>query len=402
MGESGEIKQTTFGELPETLKKTVALNMATANAAHAYDQLDVNQQMRFKAWDPVRRQSLPEAANPKYWTVAEPKFEQASWSLAKGAKPSDAINDIFSGNGGLYTTECAQGRSVMRLKGMHDYYVGRLGKEAGAFRFNADFATTSAGQKSALAYVDRFQKSGQSWAEFTKANPPPQLDYAMTVQRHNVTSVQDGETKTFFRNTSSGVAGAAGDNGYFGNYSVSIEGVNIGYVGENVIDVGFKDGQREFWGHPGGIQTEAEWQAELNDPRIVIDSMAEFADYFTPGSYTGPGAAKALKEATNWLTTGPLSSRSKTQAWLKTDEFKTWYEQKAGKPFAGPTTLGEMSTAQLQEIVELAIPLTEYSRTIYSEVNRGGQLLSHQMANFLRDGKLPPAEYLAEGVLVPD
>ena len=75
---------------------------------------------------------------------------------------------------------------------------------------------------------------------------------------------------------------AGGDAGYFQNHSVSVEGVRIGYVGENVLDVGFKDGKREFWGHPGGIQTEQKWQGELASGEISVKNGAQIAEYFNP------------------------------------------------------------------------------------------------------------------------
>ena len=52
-------------------------------------------------------------------------------------------------------------------------------------------------------------------------------------------------------------------------------------MGENVIDLGFKDGKRRYWGHPGGIQQESQWQHELAKGRIPIKSMSDYTQYYS-------------------------------------------------------------------------------------------------------------------------
>ena len=61
-----------------------------------------------------------------------------------------------------------------------------------------------------------------------------------------------------------------------------------------------------------------------------------------------------------------------------------------------------MTTADVQELVEIVFPMTKQMRTIYADVNSGQQRLSEQMATLLKDGKLPAAEYkLDSGSVAP-
>ena len=281
---TGELKETTFKDLSPELKKAVKLNMATAAAAEDY--ID-KPRMIFPGYDSATGRSKPEAVNNDLWNIN--KDGGTAWELKAGKTPAEAVVDPFSGNGKMYTTECAQARTMMRLKGLHDYHIQEYGKSEGTLRFNAQFAKGAEGQKKASDYLgklDEFKKAnpGKGFDDFSKTNPAPKLDFSLAVSRHHVRGEGSSPIQPFAAH--SGEA-APGDPGYFHNTSVTVEGVNIGYVGENVIDVGFKRDQktgeieRSFWGHPGGIKGEKEWQKELDANKLQVKDMADYGQYFS-------------------------------------------------------------------------------------------------------------------------
>lgn len=276
----GTIKETTYQALPEELKKAVRLNLATAQVAEDYAALPASQRMRFPHYHADRGESDPEAVNGAFWSVsvAEANDGQVSWELKAGQRPSDALADVFGGNGGQYTTECAHGRNVIRLQGLRRYYEAELGGAAGVYRFDMLFAATAADKARCEAYLAAYERSGKSWDEFTKANPMPEVTYALEVSRHQIFGKDEAVLEVY---RSQPGESAGGDTGYFHNYSVSVQGVKIGYVGENVIDLGYRDGVRRYWGHPGGVQTEKAWQQELASSRITVTQMSDFAQYFS-------------------------------------------------------------------------------------------------------------------------
>lgn len=339
----GSIKQTTYGELPGDLKKLVRLNIATATVAENYAGMSSLRRMRFPHYDAASGKPGEERVNSEYWTIstAEANNGQTSWELkvdrpvrniedvqallqsrgeefakvreakvealaaagqdtsakavevaiikdfkaetVKGHRPSEALDDVFVGNGGMYTTECAHGRNLIRLQGLKSYYQESFGSELGAYKFDQLFTATAADKTKAEEYVKGFEafKAADpeaTWTAYTEAHPMPEVAYGMEISRHRVFGGNESVVEPFKR---SQVGSGAGDTGYFHNYSVSVEGVKIGYVGENVIDLGYKDGIRRYWGHPGGIQTEQKWQGELAHDRITVHSMSEFSQYFS-------------------------------------------------------------------------------------------------------------------------
>lgn len=611
----GTVKQTTYGELPGDLKKLVRLNMATAQVAEQYAGLPAYQRMRFPHYDSNTGKPGEERVNSEFWTIsqADANRGQTSWELkadrpvrtledvkdylasknqefakvreakvaaltvdgvapsahdveialikdyrgetVKGHRPSEALDDVFVGNGGQYTTECAHGRTLIRLQGLRHYYTQSFGEGLGRFRFDLLFAASQADKQKGQDYAAAFEAHqaehpDATWEDYTKDNPPPEIGYAMEVSRHRVFGKDEAVVEPFGRQQ---MGAAAGDTGYFHNYSVSVEGVKIGYVGENVIDLGYQDGVRRYWGHPGGIQDEKSWQGELASRRIKVHGMKEFAQYFShvdvkrgsarvtrmrieeadkkirdlrveqPAGYqdqiaqlegtkgwwtaldvtrqslvdhldrdrldeaeelfagavplrdpddagaifdllTADGHAKIaaafealpeenraqaithfgvggaaeldagqkakaviaatyqqygrmhsyLKEEAasivtterfmakqGWLTgDGKMADKANFSAWLKTDEFRAWFEENAGHPWAGGDDLSKMSLDDVRSIVELAFPMVKGKRTVYAEVNRGSQLLSNQMATLLKEGKLPDAEYRVDAMAV--
>ncbi len=339
----GTIKESTYGDLPSDLKKLVKLNIATATVAEEYASLGAHQRMKFPHYDAATGKPGEERVNADFWTIssADANNGQTSWELkvdrpvrtlvdvqtllkgrgeeykkvraakeeamkaagqdtsraavdvaliqdyradtVKGHRPSEALNDLFNGNGAAYTTECAHGRTLIRLQGLQNYYKQAFGEGAGAYKFDMLFAASRGDKAKAAEYVKGFEAAkaadgDTTWADYTKANPMPEVAYGMEVSRHRVFGANESVVEPFKR---SRAGSAAGDTGYFHNYSVSVEGVKIGYVGENVIDLGYKDGTRRYWGHPGGMQTESKWQGELASRRITVHGMGEFAQYFS-------------------------------------------------------------------------------------------------------------------------
>ncbi len=339
----GSIKQSTYGELSGDLKRLVKLNIATATVAEDYGQMPSHKRMRFPHYDAATGKPGEERVNEDFWTIstAQSNNSQTSWELkserpvrtildvkaflaakgedydkvrskksevltaaggevtsealdialikdfkaetVKGHRPSEALNDIFTGNGAKYTTECAHGRSLIRLQGLQTYYKQSFGTGLGTYKFDMLFAANAGDKAKAKEYVKAFEahKAGQedaTWESFVKDNPQPEIAYGMEVSRHRIFGSNETVLETFKRTD---VGAGGGDTGYFHNYSVSVEGVKIGYVGENVIDLGYKQGTRRYWGHPGGIQTEKKWQSELANRRITVHTMKEFSQYFS-------------------------------------------------------------------------------------------------------------------------
>lgn len=554
-GADGTIQETSFKDLDPKLKQLVRYNMATAQACEEYAKQPFNKRLKFPHYNSSTGKSDDEKVNEKFWKVgtADKVRGQISWELNEDQRPSDGLRDSLEGNGNAYTTECAQGRTLLRLKGLRLFLEQDYGKGEGSFRFDSMFAKDSTNKATAKAYLQEFEQfktdnAGKGWDDFVATKPLPELKYAMEVSRHYVLGAGEAIMQPW---TSAEGESAAGNSGYFHNYSVSVLGVKIGYVGENVIDLGYSGGKRQFWGHPGGIQTESKWTHELAAGDIPVKTMADYGQYFSAldqkrsserfterrvedlekkntelkenkpagwekkvtenedliGWYkaldavrqavadgfetdqidaarkfyssagnvskpeqmaplaktltVGASAAmakafgelskdaqgdiakhfavelsamtdeqktlgalyttlvhggrvhKVLKEegeqALNNMTVGPwlkaegkLASREAFKSWIATDEFKTWYADKAGAEFSGSTELAEMTTADVQKIVELAIPATGRMKTIYAQVNRRDQKLSNQMATMLKEGKLPDAEYKPEPTAVPN
>ena len=553
---TGKTETTRYDKLPSELKRLVKFNMATAAVCEQYAGQPSHQRMRFPAWNSSTGRGAPERVNDSFWNVGKTSSGSISWELKEGQSPSDAVSDILGANSNKYTTECAHGRTMLRLNGLLNYYQTEYGTEEGTFRFNRLLAKDAPSRQAARQYLDGFATFKEShpdtnWSDYSKQTPAPTLAYALTVSRHNIFGA--GETRVSAWSDVTGES-AAGNNGYFHNYAVSIEGVNIGYVGENVIDLGFKDGRRRYWGHPGGIQQESQWQHELASGRIPIQTMSDYKQYysiadqqrsvkawasrqidevnkeiaelettkpegwetqvtqkrerveewhsmrdtlaalfgsidpdklgdiqtFLDGSgmmtdvsdltpfvscYTPDGKAslaaafeklptskrEALagslqKEADAltpedkallsiyWHTTraygssftladwveqytqraiaspafakwvnpaGEFSTPESFKAWVKTQEFADWYETKNGSAWTGATEVSELTTEMVASIVELALPMVAGRRTIYAEVNRGSQMLSTQMASFLKEGRLPHAGFKPEASAVP-
>lgn len=556
LNSTGKTETTRYDKLPSELKRLVKFNMATAAVCEQYASQPSYQRMRFPAWNSTTGRGAPERVNDSFWNVGKTSSGSISWELKEGQTPADAVSDILGANSNKYTTECAHGRTMLRLNGLLNYYRTEYGEAEGTFRFNRLLAKDAPSRQVAREHIDGFANYKESnpdknWNDFSKQTPAPALQYALTVSRHNIFGA--GEVRVSAWSDVTGES-AAGNNGYFHNYAVSIEGVNIGYVGENVIDLGFKDGRRRYWGHPGGIQQESQWQHELASGRIPIQTMSDYKQYysiadqqrsvkawasrqidevnkeiaemeatkptdwetqvtqkqerieewhsmrdtlaalfgsidteklgeiqtFLDGSgimtdvtdlrafvdcYTDAGKA-ALEQAFEklpsskrdalagslqkegnaltqddkallsiyWHTTraygssftladwveqytqraiasptfakwvdpsGQFATPEAFKAWIKTQEFSDWYETKSGTAWSGATEVSDLTTDDVAAIVELALPMVSGRRTIYAEVNRGSQMLSTQMASFLKEGRLPHAEFKPEASAVP-
>ena len=283
---SGEIKEVRFGDLDKSVQAGVKLSIATASAAEDYNRRTVSGRIIFPSLRADGR-SDPEKVNTNLWEID--KGGGPSWKLKDGVAPDQAITDPFNGNGNAYTTECAHARTMMRLKGLHDHFVQEHGEAEGKLRFNAQFAKTPADATKASEYLgklDQFKKdnAGKGLAEFEQKNGKLDAKFGLEVARHTIKDSTGARTDPFqdFR----GGEAAPGDPGYFHNHSVTPLGVRIGYVGENVLDIGFKKDpatgnlERHFWGHPGGIKAEHKWQEELDAPKLQAKQMTDFGQYF--------------------------------------------------------------------------------------------------------------------------
>ncbi len=315
LDKDGSVRESTFGALSPQLQKTVKLNAATAEAARTYNDRPVDwmrnpdgsiatdadgnkmitNRVKFPHYNRKTGENEKEAVNTDFWTIDSANVRgrnQTSWKLNDGKTPAEAVDDVLSGaDSPKYTTECAQMRDVMRLKGLRDYYTNEYGKDEGSFRFNAEFPKDAGEQKKAQGYLtrlDAFKKAnpGKGWDDFQKQEAAPAVKYAMQISRHDVLSGTGSVIAPWQTSYNAGES-AAGDAGYFHNYGVSVEGVRIGYGGENVLDVGFaknpKTGEieRQFWGHPGGIKGEKAWQEELGTDAIMAKSGTDFQEYFS-------------------------------------------------------------------------------------------------------------------------
>src|SRR6185437_15835633 len=103
----GNVKESTFGQLPPALQKTVQLNAATADAARAYASLPHADQVKFPFYHRDTGESDKEAVNKDFWTVGTASVrgrQQTSWQLNDGKTPADAIDDVVGGkNSSQYT-----------------------------------------------------------------------------------------------------------------------------------------------------------------------------------------------------------------------------------------------------------------------------------------------------------
>jgi len=555
VGADGKIQETLYKDLPADLKKMVRFNMATVDAVNEYTSSSSS--IRFPSYNSATGESAPEAVNGDFWTVstAEAAGGQTSWELKEGVKPSDAIADPFTGNGSKYTTECAHARNMLRLYGLSKYYKREFGEGVGEFRFNALFAKDDANKTKASDYLAKYDgwkadpaNKDKTWTDFVAGNPEPKIAYGLEVARHYTLGANEQDITPWKDATGES---AGGTTGYFHNRSVSPLGVKIGYIGENVIDLGFKGGKRLYWGHPGGTKVESRWKAELGSGRIPVKRMADYEQYFSPTgakrdarswftswskstdtaiakletdkpsgweaqvkekketkalfsamtdmrvalsdgfapdklddaqkwladnqnrSFSGPAELKGLYDkigasgqqaltgafdklsadqqaaivtaygaadvgaltdeqkatgvlhatltlggrkmhsvlrgelqqaitgvtAREWIG-GHLSSPAKFDDWMGSAGFKTWYKEKTGSDYTGETEIDKLSTDQIQELVELALPMVKHMKTAYGQMSTD-ITVGRQMAMLLKDGKLPAAEFLPEPAVAP-
>lgn len=146
-------------------------------------------------------------ANPKYWN----RTNDGGFSLKRGARPSEAINDIFI-NGEAYRTECATAMVIVYYKALLDIYGPEL--------FDRVFSSI---RLMNWHYIDKnLQEIGR---------PQRAADYL------------------------------PGDRRYFSNPDV--DPLTPEMQGENVIDMG----GGYFYGHDVGIRTANEMIQILNQAR---------------------------------------------------------------------------------------------------------------------------------------
>jgi hypothetical protein len=109
------------------------------------------------------------------------------------------------------------------------------------------------------------------------------------------------------------------------------------------------------------------------------------------------------RNAEGWLKPGaPMSSRDEFARFVKSPEMKKLFKEKTGREYTGTTDLDKMTHAQVQQLVELAMPETANLRCAYDQVNNAvTQTVSSQLAALLKDGKLPLSEYTSEGITIP-
>jgi hypothetical protein len=281
---AGQVQTQQYKDLPEDLKKMVRFNMAVVDACYEYTES--SSRIHFPHYNSRTGESGEEKVNKDFWKVgtAEAARGQISWELKDGVKPSDAIADPFTGNGDEYTTECAHARTVMRLHGLGIYYNREFGEGEGTFRFNGLFARDDANKQKVSDYLEKFEawkaepaNADKGWSDFTAVESEPKIEYDLEVSRHYTLGANESYLEPWADATGES---AGGTTGYFHNRSVSPLGVKIGYIGENVLDLGYKDGERLFWGHPGGIKGESRWQSELAAGDIPIDAMSDYQQYF--------------------------------------------------------------------------------------------------------------------------
>ncbi|MFC1610609.1 hypothetical protein ACFL6C_06605 [Myxococcota bacterium] len=620
--EKGAIREIKYGDFDVRIKKMVRLNLAIAGAVKEYNAASGS--MSFVNYTPSTRTSKKETVNKEYWRIEDRGRGQVAWILQPGKLPSDAVSDPIVVNPNKYTTECAQGRTMMLLHGMRRYYEKEFPDGEGLFRLNRIFAkdkkNAEAAEKHLGAWI-AFKKTApdKTWKDFEETNPPPALELALKVSRHMILNGKDQVVQPYHMVQ---LESAAGTQGYFHNRAVSPIGVKRGYIGENVIDLGYENGVRRFWGHPSGIKTESSWQSFLGKSSISIHHLSDYREYFEisdnqhnmgkmaermtkplddaitatektvkplekqmaerdakaketgqrleasraelrkldegldstseaqsakrsqlleaitkaeaekkvlEGSskelasqieplraelekmhktkklvgievsvhqaamslertkeklaaatswlkgYAGHNGTKAMKPFVEALTVGAqrqltqafielppdiavkvakehgaqkpealsdidkaccvsrlyllpdghqrrelgrqlgayiatasinqwfdthLTSQTAFEEWLQSEKFQTWYQGKTDKPFAGKTKIDEMKTAEIQHIIELAIPATKHMRTAYSNM-QFHSYVSQQMAVLIKDGKLAPAELEGHHVLIP-
>ncbi|MCK5689251.1 hypothetical protein KAI87_08275, partial [Myxococcota bacterium] len=279
--DSGAVKTQTYGEFKTEnpdLNKIVLHDIANSEAiVNYFEQRDA---MKYLSYNPNTRTARPEKVNPDFWKLTDSASKGTYWDLAKGKTPSQAITDVMVDHSSDYATECAQGRTLMMMHGLQKYYEADFGKEEGAFRFNALFAKDPQLSDKYLLKFENFKNANPSkgWSDFTAANQAPETDFSMRINRHDVLNKDNQQIQVFDKSFEAGAS--AGAPGYFRNTSVSPLGVNMGYIGENVVFAYVKDGIRYFWGHPDGIKSEKAWREDLSKGEKPIKKMSDFGQYF--------------------------------------------------------------------------------------------------------------------------
>src|SRR5262249_19086832 len=102
-------------DLREDFTRTIRYGLATASAAERYASSATT--MRFIG-------DHGDEVNPDFWSIPRaqtPRGLQTSWQLVPGHTPAEAIEDCFGPHAEMYATECAHGRTLLRMKGLLDF-----------------------------------------------------------------------------------------------------------------------------------------------------------------------------------------------------------------------------------------------------------------------------------------
>ncbi len=340
LDDSGNRIQTTYGNLEGALKEELRSNQKRVDVLTEYAGRPEDNKI---GWITGAAQ-----ANDKFWKVDK----NDAWTLKPGVRPSDAVQDILT-NSSEYKTECAQARTALLLGAHLEHLKSELGDDQGRAAFDKTFS-----------------EGGQ---------------YGLTISGHVL------QTPTADRGFHNAIKGREpGSSGYFHTVGASQEGVLRGYVGENVVDLGLKDGKRLFFGHPGGIKTEAGWKQEL----------AHQAEAKTPADLAS--AFANAPDTQSRLTSGILSGRGDFEGYLASLGFDADYLKQTGQPYAGPRTLDKLTVSQIQKLVAVADPALENQLTPYGAVYEDMQNPTVQpnvqptswlAAQLLKNGRAPTAMY---------
>ncbi|MBK8010580.1 MAG: hypothetical protein IPK13_04480 [Deltaproteobacteria bacterium] len=278
----GELEVDTYdASLSARDKETFAVGLATIEVAREYAAVPESRRIRWLDCDPATGAQANEQADLDLWTVIASEPDGDIWTLKPDVRPSRALEDALFRNGSKYETDCARSRLLIRLAGLHRALQHLHGREIGTALFDTLFIEAPTQKAEALTHIERFRNAHErdptlTWDDFIAHDPPPiHPAFCLSLTRHEVHSASAHLYAALARPKTPG----PGDSMYIMNPAASERSAREGHIGENVIDLGFRNKHREYLGHPYGRLDEHEWQRHVNAPGFSTTTMAELQEY---------------------------------------------------------------------------------------------------------------------------
>ncbi|MCB9654717.1 MAG: hypothetical protein H6729_11365 [Deltaproteobacteria bacterium] len=291
VNDCGDLETVSYASAAEKpVLRGLDIHAHIVEAIREYAALPTHRQMQWLDYDDATGDAAAERANPNAWQIDLSPSSIALggiWKNQADVAPSQAILDATSGGGGAYTTECGRARAILRLRGLLNFYRDRYGADLGQHLFDARFASTASDRRALEKHLQQYRAAlsvepSLTWRAFCAQHPVPAVSCALRLARHDVVKEDGSVHEDLF--DSGATPEGPGDRLYVSNPSATTRAVREGYVGENVVDLGFLHGKHEYFGHPDGIFDLAVWKKHLTGVGFSLRQAADVLEYAQPSA----------------------------------------------------------------------------------------------------------------------